>query len=77
MLGLDSFEHLFRKDSFAADDILRDLNTIISGRRNLLNAVEFPTHKLPTVLQNSRAGIEFLGRLSPGLNLNCPPSLMS
>ncbi len=64
MLGMDSFSHLFCQSSCPHVDIMRDLNTIISGRRNLLNAIDFPTYELPTQLHSTRAGIELLGRLS-------------
>ncbi len=64
LLGMDSFSHLFCQSSCPHVDIMRDLNIIISGRRNLLNAIDFPTYELPTQLHSTRTGIEFLGRLS-------------
>lgn len=57
LLGLDVFEKsLFFNNS----EIIKDLNTILSGQRNFLNALDYPVVKRPTALQTTVEGAQFL-----------------
>ena len=57
ILGLDFFENsLF----FGHEGIIKDLNTILSGQRDFLTAIDYPKTVLPTKLQASEVGARFL-----------------
>jgi len=57
ILGLDFFEDsLF----FNNEEIIKNLNTILSGQRDFLTAIDFPKVLLPTKLQTSEVGARFL-----------------
>ena len=57
IFGLDHFEQsLF----FENEEILKNLNIILSGQRDFLNFIEYPEVKLPTRLQTTKLGAQFL-----------------
>ena len=56
VLGFRGFENLFFWDKV----ILKNLYVILSGQRNFFNTVEFPSVQLPTTIQTTRSGAEFL-----------------
>jgi hypothetical protein len=54
--GLECFRPLFFDD----ESLIKDLNIILSGQRDFLNAVEFPKITLPTMLQTTEIGARVL-----------------
>ena len=54
--GLECFKPLF----FDNENILKNLEIILSGNRDFLKAVDFPEVQLPTVLQTSLEGLRFM-----------------
>ena len=56
LCGMKAFAPLF----FNEKGIIRDLNIILSGQRNFLEAFKYPEVELPTKLQTSLEGAKFL-----------------
>lgn len=57
MFGLDHFEKsLF----FGNEAIVKNLNIVLSSQRDFLNFIDYPEVKLPTTLQTTKFGAQFL-----------------
>ena len=63
--GIETFkENLF----FNHAKIIKNLDTIINGQRNFLDCIDFPEVLLPTKLQTSKEGAEFLSQQAQTLS---------